>query len=41
MDGNIVFDVVDDPDKHGIIFPGIESRPRRLSIHGDNGLAST
>ena len=40
MDGNVVFDLVDNPDKHCVVFPGIESGPRKMSIHGDNGLAS-
>lgn len=38
MDRDVVFDVVSDLDENCITFSGVESRPRKPAIDGDNGL---
>lgn len=41
VDGDIIWDMVDDLHKHCIVFPGIKCGSWKLPIHGDNGLGWT
>lgn len=38
MDGNVDLDAVDDLDHHRVVLSCVESWPRELAVHGDDGL---
>ena len=38
VDGNIVFDMINDLNKNSVIFPSIYGGTRELSIYGNYGL---
>lgn len=37
MDGNVVFDSVDDSDEYGVVFPRVEGGAGEFSVDGDDG----
>ena len=38
VDGNVVVDVVDDLDEHGVALSRVQRWPRELPVHGGDGL---
>lgn len=41
MDGDVVCHVVDDLDKNGVVFSGVESGTWELAVNGDDWLGGT
>lgn len=41
VNGDIVGNVVDDPDEDGVVLSGVKSRPRELAVDRHDGLART